>query len=170
MRNIKLRNIHFIYLFVNIILYNITIPASIWVLDVFVYFGFLLFTFYFTLKIKFPLAEVVTITIFVQNVFAISILYLYISSGNYVNPFFYTKVPIEEYLPFVFLAVQGLYVGYLCIKMPTPIWRSFYINMPNLIKTDSLVILIILGFIGTFILSLRITSLSYIGFILNSFF
>jgi len=170
MKKSDLQKVHIFYFLLNLFLFSVSIPIEIWVVNIFIYLGLLLYSFTIVVKYKFPFIEVISVTILIQNVIAISILYLYVDAGNYVNPFYYTKVPIDEYLPFAFLSVQAIYSGYLSIKVPDYLWRRFFINITYLIDVESLIFLLILGFCGTLILSFNISSLNYIGTILNSFF
>jgi hypothetical protein len=172
MYKLDLKQFHFIYFFLNFFLFTVGVSVNIWVINIFIYLGLLIYTFINSVRFKFPLAEIITVTIFVQNVLAMSILYLYIAegNGNYINPSYYTVVPIEEYLPFAFLSVQAIYTGFLFIKIPSDIWSRFYLRMSDLISRESLIILMILGFAGTLIINLQISYLNYIGVILNSFF
>lgn len=143
---------------------------SIWIALIIVYFVLSIINLKNVFQQKFPLGEFVSLIFFIENTFALTLLYLIKGKELTIGSNYYSMIEIEEYLPFSFLAAQCLLIGYFFIDIAKEPWQNFVRNFNSIVRKDEVIQLLLLGLAGTFIASLNISSIAYISYILTNFF
>lgn len=122
-----------------------------------------------TVEFKFPLVEYVIFFYYLQNVLCMVLLYLAFLSGTTVDMFQVCNVDILDFLPFVFLSVQSIYLGYILFIKRSTEWITFFSNIETLVPVNKIHILLIMGLIGQILSILGVSGLDYVAIVLQGF-
>lgn len=141
---------------------------EVWLGLEFAFLARLIFSLKSSLESGFPIRELITLVFFLDNAFAASLLHWIEREGNFEQVYSFTmRVPMEDYLPFVFNASVALWVGMNMVKIRYEIWRHFVRNVRSLVTPSVLNALIVLGIIGTLLLRSSSESVAYFFYILS---
>ncbi|TDH21426.1 hypothetical protein EXU57_19715 [Segetibacter sp. 3557_3] len=154
----------------SLILYVSNVDLGVWTGLIILFTALSIINFVNCLKQTVPFGELIALMYLVQNTVALTLLNVLKGDELKVGDDFYTRVSLEEYIPFSFLTCQALLLGYTVVKIPPEPWLNFLTNFREIIKKESLFYIFILGAIGTVIQSFNISALSYVTYTLTNFF
>ena len=141
------------------------------------YWIFLSFSFFIlsilNLKNRFqkslPSGEVISLIFFIQNTFAIVLIYLLFNKNDYNTESYYLQIPILQYLPFSLLSSQSILLGYSMIEKPDYIWKNYILNTKKFIERNIILKVLFIGIIGSLISILHIPINGFVGYLLGQF-
>jgi hypothetical protein len=159
----------FFYFVLSLVCVLVNVDMSTWLYLEVIYLFISVVNFKNTFKERFPFGELITIVFFLENAFAISMIYYLQGDQLQTGSYYYTRIPIEEYLPFSFLASQAVLLGYYLVRMPSEIWRGFIRDFNSIVKKNTLDQLLIVGVIGALLNIFKIPFVGYVAYVLNYF-
>lgn len=159
-----------IFFFVSFFAYLLEASFQFWMILIFGYLVLTLINIKNALAFKFPLGELMTLAFFIDNVFAVSLLQVINGDELVVGRGYFLAIPIMEYLPFAFIAIQSFLLGYYAIKVPGKLWVQFVENLPTNVSKRDIYIVLLFGLGGPLLRLTNISSLNYVSYTLTFFF
>jgi hypothetical protein len=163
-------NLFFIfYFFVSLICWIFNFDLNTWMFLIFFYFGFRLVNIILLFNSCIPLFQIFSFIYFVDNVFSLAAIFFLDMDNINIGDNFFSAIPIIDYIPFAFLSMQAVLIGYNIIPSRNYILDNYLQNTSKLIEVKNVVILSILGLIGLFMSFINV-ELGFAGYVLRSFF
>lgn len=154
---------------ISFILYLLNSGIEIWLVLIFIFFILNIILIRDVFPQRLPLGEFISLVFFVDNTFAMSLLYILKGHELHIGEFMYTQVEVMDYLPMSFLSSQALLIGYMSIKQSnTNAWKDFVKYFDKTINRNNLRLLMIIGSFGIFLQLFKLTP--FFAFLLSSFF
>ncbi len=108
--------------------YFIGVNLDFWFLLVLLYSSFRFFLILKSFKTKLPLFDVFSFIYLIDNVISIAILKYFFSDYFITGESLYVVTEVEEYLPFAFISMQSVYLGYRIMPITNDGWNRFLTN------------------------------------------
>ena len=161
--------IYKIFFVLSIFCAYVKVDVNLWILIIIGYFLVRVFDILRLIKIKIPFFEIFFLIFFIDNVFALTALKALLGDEVNVGDIYYLAVELEEYLPFAFLSMQAILIGYNSIKVPSNLVIEYVKNTDFLLDSKVIEKIIIIGILGSFITILGISQLDYVALVLSAF-
>lgn len=156
--------------FISLLSILAKVPLSTWIYFIIIYFILICINLKNVVLERFPFGEFISLVFFIENTFALSLIYIIKGTELPIGMHYYSLIALEEYLPFSFIASQALFLGCSSNAIQKRVWKNSLTNFRSLIEKEDIVRLVLLGLVGTFMASLNIAAISYVSYILTNFF
>ncbi len=166
--------ISLLFFIVSILFWIFISDVALWMVLVYGYALFRLSNLILSFNRKFPIFDFFTFVYLIDNVLSLVVIYDFDGVNLMMGDSYFLDVPLMEYLPFAFLSMQAVHLGYVVNAKSNFIWDNFLVKTDRLLEPRSLFFILLLGLIGVLVtwsgVDMEKGYFNYIFHLLSSFF